>query len=319
MRKNLFFIGLLTTTLFFASCGSNESITDTGDNGNGSTTDVVNINKNTITTGQPKEITRLEFPKVKGGDDNVILTYSTPTYGMTYAVEWSHKLRSQRWSCFEIYKSNNVKNWSRSNWRQTSWGGDPFQKDPSVPLSEQPNVTGEFSGSYYKGIGSFYERGHICASEDRVYSKDANEQTFYMTNMQPQVGNLNEKIWSDMEAKVRDWASNADTIYVCKGGTIDGDDKIIDQTKSGFIVPRYFFMAVLAKNSDPTNGGYKAMGFWIEHLDVDQRSKGIRSFVVNIDDLEQKTGIDFFCNLPDYIENQIESLSVDKVKIAWGF
>src|SRR5574344_1227381 len=107
MRKNIFFISLLTTTLFFASCGSNESITDTGDNGNGSTTDVVNINKNTITTGQPKEITRLEFPKVKGGDDNVILTYSTPTYGMTYAVEWSHKLRSQRWSCFEIYKSNN--------------------------------------------------------------------------------------------------------------------------------------------------------------------------------------------------------------------
>ena len=259
----------------------------------------------------------MEFPKVKGGTSEVIV-HSTPAYGMTYASEWDHTLRSQRWSCFEIYKSNNVKNWSRSGWKQTSWGGDPFQKDPSVPSSEQPNVTGEFSGSYYKGIGSFYERGHICASEDRVYSKDANEQTFYMTNMQPQVGNLNEKIWSDMEAKVRDWASNADTLYVCKGGTIDGDDKIIDQTKSGFIVPRYFFMAVLAKNSDPTNGGYKAMGFWIEHLDVDQRSKGIRSFVVNIDDLEQKTGIDFFCNLPDDVESKVEGLSVDKVKIAWG-
>ncbi|MCI1732191.1 MAG: DNA/RNA non-specific endonuclease [Prevotella sp.] len=161
---------------------------------------------------------------------------------------------------------------------------------------------------------AFYERGHICASEDRVYSKDANEQTFYMTNMQPQVGNLNEKIWSDMEAKVRGWASNADTLYVCKGGTIDSNDKIIDQTKSGFIVPRYFFMAVLAKNSL----GYKAMGFWIEHLDVDQRSKGVTSFVVNIDDLEQKTGIDFFCNLPDDVESKVEGLSVDKVKIAWG-
>ena len=106
------------------------------------------------------------------------------------------------------------------------------------------------------------------------------------------------------------------TIHIC---TIDSDNNIIDQTKSGFIVPRYFFMAVLAKNSDPTNGGYKAMGFWIEHLDVDQKSKGVASFVVNIDDLEQKTGIDFFCNLPDDVENQVESLSVDKVKRAWGF
>ena len=73
-------------------------------------------------------------------------------------------------------------------------------------------------------------------------------------------------------------------------------------------------MAVLAKNSL----GYKAMGFWIEHLDVDQRSKGVTSFVVNIDDLEQKTGIDFFCNLPDDVESKVEGLSVDKVKIAWG-
>ena len=314
MRKIHFFIGLFATTLFFVSCGSNESITD---DGNGSSTDITNVNKNTISSSQPKEIARLEIPKVKGGTSEVIV-HSTPAYGMTYASEWDHTLRAQRWSCFEIYKSNNVKNWSRSGWKQTQWGGDPFQKDPAVPLSEQPNVTGEFSGSYYKGVGSFYERGHICASEDRVYSKDANEQTFYMTNMQPQVGNLNEKIWSDMEAKVRDWASSADTLYVCKGGTIDGDDKIVDQTKSGFIVPRYFFMAVLAKNSDQANGGYKAMGFWIEHLDVDQRSKGIASFVVNIDDLEQKTGIDFFCNLPDDIENKIESLSVDKVKLAWG-
>ena len=316
MRKNHFLIGLLATTLFFVSCGSNESITDTGDNGGGNTSDINNINKNTISTGQPKEIARLEFPKLKGGTSDVIV-HSTSAYGMTYALEWDHTLRSQRWSCFEIYKSNNVKNWSRSGWRQTSWGGDPFQKDPLVPKDEQPNVT-EFSGSYYKGIGSFYERGHICASEDRVYSKDANEQTFYMTNMQPQVGNLNEKIWRIMEETVRGWALKTDTLYVCKGGTIDSDDKIVDQTKSGFIVPRYFFMAVLAKNSDPTNGGYKAMGFWIEHLDVDQRSKGVTSFVVNIDDLEQKTGIDFFCNLPDDVESKVEGLSVDKVKIAWG-
>lgn len=306
MRKIHFFIGLFATTLFFASCGSNESITDTGDNGNGSTTDVVNINKNTITTGQPKEITRLEFPKVKGGDDNVILTYSTPTYGMTYAVEWSHKLRSQRWSCFEIYKSNNKSG-------QGVTRKNNFLQDPRVNKEDAPAYS-EFSKSYYPGTNDFYEKGHICGSADRFYDQTANDQTFYMTNMQPQVANFNEKIWSEMEIKVRGWASSADTLYVCKGGTIDSKDKIVGYTKSGFIVPRYFFMAVLAKNSL----GYKAMGFWIEHLDVDQRSKGVTSFVVNIDDLEQKTGIDFFCNLPDDVESKVEGLSVDKVKIAWG-
>jgi len=63
MRKNHFLIGLLATTLFFVSCGSNESITDTGDNGSGNgggnTSDVTNMNKNTISTCHPKEIARL--------------------------------------------------------------------------------------------------------------------------------------------------------------------------------------------------------------------------------------------------------------------
>jgi endonuclease G len=307
MRKIHFLIGLFATALFFVSCSSSDNVIDNNGGGGGSTTDVTNANKNTVSASEPKEITRLEFPKVKGGTSQVIV-HSTSAYGMTYALEWDHTLKSQRWSCYEFYPSINktgdgVK---RSNF---------FMKDPDVPANEQPNVTGEFSGSHYLGTGSFYERGHICPSADRLYSQEANNQTFYMTNMQPQVGNLNEKIWSDMEAKVRDWASKADTLYVCKGGTIDKDEQIVDQTNSGFIVPRYFFMAILAKNSM----GYKAMGFWIEHLDADQRSKGMANFVVNIDDLEQKTGIDFFCNLPDDTENKVESLSVDKVKTAWGF
>ena len=306
MRKNLFFISLLTTTLFFASCGSNESITDTGDNGNGSTTDVVNINKNTITTGQPKEITRLEFPKVKGGTSEVIV-HSTPAYGMTYASEWDHTLRSQRWSCFEIYKSNNKSG-------QGVTRKNNFLQDSRVNGEDAPAYN-EFSKSYYPGTNDFYDKGHICASADRFYDQTANDQTFYMTNMQPQVHIFNANIWGNMEDRVRSFASNADTLYVCKGGTIDSKENILSYTKSGFIVPRYFFMAVLAKNS----GGYKAMGFWVEHLDEDHKNDNLGNYVVNIDDLEQKTGIDFFCNLPDDVENQVESLSVDKVKIAWGF
>lgn len=274
-----------------------------------------NANKNIATANTPAEITHLEFPKVKGGSSEVIV-HSTTQYGMTYALEWDHTKRAQRWTCFEITAANRVKNWSRYKWNSTSWGGDPFQLDPKVPKNEQPPVRGEFSGSYYPDGGkSYYQRGHICASEDRVYSKDANEQTFYMTNMMPQVGNFNGKIWAKLEERVRTLALNTDTLFVCKGGTIDNSEQILGYTRSRFIVPRYFFMALLAKNKL----GYKAIGFWVEHLNEDHSNDKLGIYAVNIADLEKKTGIDFFCNLPDDIEKQVETLDIDNVKRAWGF
>lgn len=291
-----------------SACGN-----DSEDNGGNKAE--TNANKNIATANTPAEITHLEFPKVKGGSSEVIV-HSTTQYGMTYALEWDHTKRAQRWTCFEITAANRVKNWSRYKWNSTSWGGDPFQLDPKVPKNEQPPVRGEFSGSYYPDGGkSYYQRGHICASEDRVYSKDANEQTFYMTNMMPQVGNFNGKIWAKLEERVRTLALSTDTLFVCKGGTIDNSEQILGYTRSRFIVPRYFFMALLAKNKL----GYKAIGFWVEHLNEDHSNDKLGIYAVNIADLEKKTGIDFFCNLPDDIEKQVETLDIDNVKRAWGF
>ena len=291
-----------------SACGN-----DSEDNGGNKAE--TNANKNIATANTPAEITHLEFPKVKGGSSEVIV-HSTAQYGMTYALEWDHTKRAQRWTCFEITAANRVKNWSRYKWNSTSWGGDPFQLDPKVPKNEQPPVRGEFSGSYYPDGGkSYYQRGHICASEDRVYSKDANEQTFYMTNMMPQVGNFNGKIWAKLEERVRTLALSTDTLFVCKGGTIDNSEQILGYTRSRFIVPRYFFMALLAKNKL----GYKAIGFWVEHLNEDHSNDKLGIYAVNIADLEKKTGLDFFCNLPDGIEKQVETLDIDNVKRAWGF
>ena len=74
-------------------------------------------------------------------------------------------------------------------------------------------------------------------------------------------------------------------------------------------------MALLAKNKL----GYKAIGFWVEHLNEDHSNDKLGIYAVNIADLEKKTGIDFFCNLPDDIEKQVETLDIDNVKRAWGF
>ena len=133
--------------------------------------------------------------------------------------------------------------------------------------------------------------------------------------MMPQNGVFNSGVWANMENWVRNQISTGskDTLYVVKGGTIDNPSQYGAQTVHGMIIPKYYYMAVLMKNSS----GYRAMGFWIEHKA--SKDTNLSKYVVNIDTLEQLTGIDFFCNLPDEIENHVESLPLENVLRAWGF
>ena len=229
---------------------------------------------------------------------------------VNFCVEWDCAKRAQRWSCYQMYDGNSGSSWNRDYWKSTDWKGDPFQPDPNL----RSDVRTELSD--YKGSG--YTRGHILPSADRLNSKEANEQTFYLTNIQPQSWNFNDGIWKDMENKVRDWnkSSFRKTLYVCKGGTIDSDKQIIEKTSSSLIVPKYFFMAVLCHQ--PVNS-YKAMAFWVEHTTQNKAGDNLANYIINIHHLEQKTGIDFFCNLPDKIEEEVENQNVEDIKRDWGF
>jgi endonuclease G len=136
--------------------------------------------------------------------------------------------------------------------------------------------------------------------------------------MQPQRNIFNAGVWADMEGQLRKkWNTNKfrDRLYVAKGGTIDNTMQTLGTTSSGLIIPRYFFMAILCEYD---NGQYKALGFWIEHKNSDQ-SRDLSQYVVNIDRLEELTGIDFFCNLPDEIEDKVESTSRSQVLKDWDF
>lgn len=272
---------------------------------------VGNANKNDASSNA--YLARLEMPKTKDGSK--VITHTTDDYGVTFSLEWDSKIRAQRWTCYDLNKRNAAKN---GNTRKSLWpDGDPWDVDPDVPKSEQQATYSELSKSYYPGSNDYYEKGHVCPSNDRLYTKAANKQTFYMTNILPMVGKFNGKLWQKMELQVNSWAQklgDGDTIFVCKGGTIDKADQILGKTIGNHVVPKYFFMALYAK----TSTGQKMLGFWAEHLNEDKSGDALKGYVVSIDELEQKTGIDFFCNLSDTLEEQLESKKAADIISAWG-
>ena len=273
---------------------------------------VGNVNKNDAS--ENPYLARLEMPKAKSG--STVITHATANFGVTYSIEWDSSIRAQRWTCYDLNKKNVATN---GNTRRSLWPErDPWAYDPDVAKSEQQQPTNELSKSYYPGTtDAYYEKGHICPSMDRLNSKDANEQTYYMTNILPMVSKFNGKLWQKMETQVNTWGkalADGDTIFVCKGGTIDKADQILGKTIGNHVVPKYFFMALYAK----TSTGQRMLGFWAEHLNEDHSNDALKGYVVSIDELEQKTGIDFFCNLSDTLEEQLESKTAADIISAWG-
>ena len=273
---------------------------------NGQTTATAGPNDNANDASAVPALGRLEFPKVKGGNTKVLIHTTSDSYagGINYAVEWDINKKSQRWTAYQMNKG-----FQGSAGRYTD-----FLEDPDLSASERLSDT----YSYYRGSG--FTRGHICPSADRQYSEEANMQTFYYSNMQPQYYNFNAgdnygSPWCRLEGQIRTWTkqSSTDTLYVVKGGTIE-NDQLLMTIKNQLRVPMYFFVALLMKSKQ----GYKAIGFWFPHDNDDHSADALGQYAVNVRTLERQTGIDFFCNLPDDLEEQVETLDATSVKEAWG-
>lgn len=293
--QSILYLCFACLTLFFVSCSDdNNPVIDDGK--------PVNKNANVVTTD--KAVLRLEFPALKktGRQQIIVHRLSNTDYDkdrVNFCTEWDCDKKSQRWSCYQLH-SGFSGNYSRTG---------SFTADPA--LSE---------GDYWAEYTSFpgFDRGHICPSADRTFSKEANDQTFYMSNMQPQYhafnsfdrnNNKNKGLWLRMEQQLQTWAGNLgpkDTIFVCKGGTIDDEKNIIKRIDGKLIVPKYFFTAILRKFYINGKHEYLALGYWCDQTNDYRTNETIKQHCMSIEKLEQLTGIDFFCNLPDDIEAKVE-------------
>lgn len=266
---------------------------------------------------------RLEYPHIKpDANSTVIVHASNDGYGISYSLELDKSRRANRWSCFTMHNGvpNNDVGRTANSFSVESCVDEAYQ----VTHSEYTN--GNYTQSSINLDGknmTTFSRGHICASEDRQSSEPQNHFTFITSNCHPQYQAHNSGLWSRMEEKVQTWGYSStfrDTIYVCKGATIT-DVTLNGNTLSGtipasevkasfgvditgsLVIPRYWYMAVLCLK----NGQYHAMAYWTEQINSTCSSTTLSSCVISIDELEARTGIDFFCNLPDDIESVVEA------------
>ena len=200
-----------------------------------------------------------------------------------------------------------------SSGREETWGYDPKLPSHSQTCVSRGYGASEPTRNYPK---NFYARGHQIPNADRSGVPQMQAQTYYSTNMTPQIQNgFNGGIWAKLEAAVRGQIPAGDTLYVVTGAAFgrNGEDvpvkKILNKNDSKMLpVPNYYWKALLkvVRSGDKVTEA-KTIGFWLPHDDLN--GCAYDDYVVSVDQIEQWTGLDLFPNLPDSIESQAESFT----------
>ena len=147
---------------------------------------------------------------------------------------------------------------------------------------------------------SGYSRGHMCPAGDNKWDEEALRQTFLLTNICPQMYELNAGDWNELEKACRTWARRYGDIYiVCGPILLNKVHRTIGRNK--VVVPEAFYKVVLRMDASGKDG--TGIGFIYRNEKV---NKKMTSYVNSIDDVERITGLDFFSALPDDVEKAAE-------------
>lgn len=246
----------------------------------------------------------LELPATKEDDGLDFYAHSHVVNGKkmrNWAFDYDESALLSHWIAYPL-NTDLIGRGSRTD----TWGYDPL-----VPVTKQPRLFDSYKGAW--------QRGHQLPSADRL-DYDANVSTFYFTNMTPQNGQLNEGVWADLEQKVRDWSAQFDTLYVVTGCSIEGSTEVAaDNDGKSVTVPVGYYKALLGYKAEgdlagsAANGGFTGCAFWFDNAPY---SGGYMDKVMTIAQLEQKTGVDFFVNLPSRTD-EAAAQKIETTVDAW--
>lgn len=197
-----------------------------------------------------------------------------------YTLSYSEEDEQARWVAYMLTRSRTKGSVPRT---------DFFDADPDV-------ATGSAIYADYSGSG--YTRGHLMPAADVKWDETAMQESFLMSNVSPQRKDFNEGVWNRLEGKMRHWANVYDTIYIVTGPVLTNLSGKTIGKRNRVSVPDYFYKAVYCPRTQ------QAIAFLVKHEESDQR---LQEFVISVDSLEELTGIDFFPELEDGLENKVEA------------
>ncbi|KAI9882614.1 MAG: nuclease [Watsoniomyces obsoletus] len=182
-------------------------------------------------------------------------------------------------------------------------GGDRkhsyFTEDAAVPEKFRAKLH-----DYYR---SGYDRGHQVPAADAKWNQQAMDETFYLTNMCPQVGDgFNRDYWAHLEDFCRRLTHHFPSVRIVTGplylprrDPVDGKWRVsyeVIGNPPNVAVPTHFFKVIMGE--DGKNGGLVALGAFVLPNAEIANDKPLTDFEVPLEAVERASGLEFAQELP---------------------
>lgn len=230
-----------------------------------------------------------------GKDVNVL-------FNQAYIVGYSDEMRNPLWV---VYRAGNF------NGEREEQPVSKFERPFNFQIDRR--TTAQVSSDDY--IRSGFDRGHLAPNALILeqYGQMAQLETFLMSNVIPQRPALNQRIWLDLENEVRLKLSQQDqpkrevkSLYVITGPIFDSDPQTIGPEGRKIPIPSSCFKILVFKRG--FSGTINAIAF---RFPQEPEKKELLDFVTTVDELEEATGLDFFPELSESKQNNLESVKRD--------
>lgn len=150
-----------------------------------------------------------------------------------------------------------------------------FKPDPLLSYSESAQLS-DYSGDH---DGKTFDRGHLAPAEDFSANSVEMDESFYLSNMAPQLPGNNRGPWRSVEMRTRAYSIKYGKVYVVTGLLFESDERI---GSSKVCVPSHYFKVVkdtsgnvlesfLVSNTEIVRGSAKS--FSIDVKELEKRSK----------------------------------------------
>ena len=115
---------------------------------------------------------------------------------------------------------------------------DDFRPDPLVT----PNCQAQLSD--YATVGRTHDRGHMSPAANNTQDAEIMSESFFLSNMQPQIANNNRGAWRLLESAERDMAKAGGDYYIISGGIFDAGHQ---KTGNGLGIPTRLYKIIYNK------------------------------------------------------------------------
>ncbi|MCB0525156.1 MAG: DNA/RNA non-specific endonuclease [Lewinellaceae bacterium] len=204
-----------------------------------------------------------------------------------YCLSYDEDHEQAVWVAYELTREHLNETWAERP--------NTFRPDPDVRTE---------SATPRDYTSSGFDKGHLCPAADMAFDEVAIDETFFMSNISPQVRAFNGGVWRELEELTRDWARKFKRLYVVTGPVLtDREYETIGFCKVS--VPDAFYKVLYAPEQ------MKAIAFILPNMVSDSP---IMDYACSIDKVEKLTGLDFF---PEILNGLNEELEGSLDKYAW--